>query len=236
MSIKMSVEWEELPELISIADRILLESNAGYGKSRIAREGREGLQTLCIPLNGQTDETHLIGMYTIRGNSTKWQHGVGPRAWLFNEGEGCGLVLDEVEKCGEDGQQALLAVCDGADVAKIVLPSGKEIRPGPKFHVIATCNDSSTILPPLLDRFTVHVRLTEPNPAAIDALPEDLRKIATATITSGREDAPSLRKWHEYARLRTAMAEKGTPSSTLPGRALFGEQWQSIMDHIKLAS
>src|SRR5690606_5623440 len=83
---------------------------------------------------------------------------------------------------------------------------------------------------PLLDRFDVVIKIVNPNPEAIVALPEDLRVAAERTCATDDMDRRiSLRRWKSFAQLREHVGEDAA------GRAVFGAHYGDVIDALKLS-
>jgi MoxR-like ATPase len=131
----------------------------GVGKSFVAASvwPNRYQVTLCDDLTVQ----EMMGHYVPKGAEFRWHE--GPVCKAFREGGA--LVLNEVGRASAPVQDFLLGVLDGADVARITLPSGEHIRPASGFRVVATSNSAPDLLEPALrSRFQAEINLSTPHP------------------------------------------------------------------------
>jgi MoxR-like ATPase len=108
--------------------------------------------------------------------------------------------------------------------------TGEVLSPHPDFSCWATMNAEPDELPPaLMDRFPVTVNITEPNPAAIEALPEDLQTLARElSVHPDKSRRLGLRKFIEFAELRQHIGEDSAAA------LLFPDRWPDLKPAIKL--
>ena len=145
--------------------------------------------------------------------------------------EGSRLVLNEVDHAGGDVLSFLLAALDNPETCRVCLPSGETVRPAPGFHCVGTMNGQpEDLLPALRDRFAAAIEIEEPHPAAIDALPEDLRNAARGTVSAVGGDRITLRSWLAFASLRSTLGAETA------AQGLFGERWQAVLDSLTAAT
>jgi MoxR-like ATPase len=158
-----------------------------------------------------------------------WQDGAAISAWRT----GGRLIVNELDKASADVQSFLLGLMDNRESASITLPTGETVTPQEGFQFVATSNSSPDELPEALrSRLPVTIQVTEPNPEAINLLPENLRKIAAQTATVEQEERRiSLRAWYEYARLIT----EGCTTTEEAAFLVFGERAPDILSNITMA-
>lgn len=195
---------------VPLGRRFLLYGPPGTGKSTAAQKYglRDEDDAIVITLTEETPAAELRGHYLRKGTETVWHHGVVSRAML----EGKRLVINEVNFASPDVLAYLMVALDDKNVSELSLPTGETIRPHDGYHVIGTMNGEPDELPdPLAERFAVKLRITEPNPEGVAALPADLRDAAVESVKHGddRERYISLRSWHNFASYRGELgAEK----------------------------
>jgi hypothetical protein len=199
----------------------------GTGKTWAAYHlGRIAKGFAAITLTDETSAAELRGHFILKGGDSPWHDGPFVRAMR----EGKRLVINEITNASADVLALLHPILEDESTAMLTLPSGETIKPAEGFHVVATDNRHPDLLPePLQDRFEVYIEVTETNPAAFKALPDDLRKCAETTV--GDPDRRiSARGWLALAKLRE---EFGLPDSC---RMVFGlERGRMIHDALVLA-
>lgn len=203
----------------------LLYGPPGTGKSYAAQSG--GVNVFNVTITPDTPAAELRGHYHPRGGEFVWQDGPVVRAMR----EGSRLVLNEVDHAGGDVLSFLLAALDNPETCRVCLPSGETVRPAPGFHCVGTMNGQpEDLLPALRDRFAAAIEIEEPHPAAIDALPEDLRNAARGTVSAVGGDRITLRSWLAFASLRSTLGAETA------AQGLFGERWQAVLDSLTAAT
>ena len=147
-------------------------------------------------------DSDLIGGYRQSTNGT-WQfrEGVGIKAWR----EGARLVVDEINRVNSDVESRLMALIDTSASSSWEHPeTGEIVKPTEGFSVVATMNgEPEDLAPAVLDRLVVQIRVDEPHPDAIRALPEYLRDIAFSFASRTDSDRYSLRNFVEFHSLFT---------------------------------
>lgn len=228
----VSEQWQLVEATLSMPiefqPHVLLHGPPGTGKSYTGK-------TFSLPTGGMasltltpdTPAAELRGHYIMgETGSFQWHDGQVTAAWR----QGARCVLDEIGDAMGDAATMLHAFLDDVETAGETLPSGERILPHVDFRGYATTNvDPAMMGLALTDRFAV-VEITEPHPAAIMALPEDLREFAwhsgTNTDLSRRL---SLRTFKRFANAR----------ENLPGdmalRLAFGGRDDEVRDALSVA-
>lgn len=177
--------------------------------------------------------TDLMAMEELRGHwintpdGFRWHDGPLTRAWR----NGTRFVGNELHRASGEVLSFLLAALDDRDVAAMTLPSGETIRPQDGFHFIGTTNGEPDDLDEALRDRLLALPVRVPNPAAIAALPADLRDIAANAVTADDEMRRlSLRPFFYFAKMRERMDKDAA------GRAVFADRWPDIRDTITLAA
>jgi MoxR-like ATPase len=211
--------------------RLLLWGPPGVGKSRWALDvlarGRQH-PPVRVYLNQDLTSQELLGHWVPRGSKFEWHHGPVARAWLY----GAGLVVDEIGRASGAVLDLLLAVLDDQETARIVLPSGEEIRPAPGFACVATSNASpSSLDPALLDRFDAVMHVPVPHPTLIRRLEEEVEGLGKVVLDSyaDEERAISPRRALVFARFVRAGVLKAA------AHLAFGPRARDMLAALKLA-
>jgi MoxR-like ATPase len=122
------------------------------------------------------------------------------RAWRT----GGRLVIDEINRANSDVMSLLLAFTDTtASSSWQNEETGEVVTPAPGYSVVLTMNgEPDDLEAALLDRFTARLKITEPHPDAIAALPDYLHNAARVLgqLTDPRERA-SVRAFQTVAQL-----------------------------------
>jgi len=208
--IKTLTPWE-LYETVLMANcsRVLAYGPPGTGKSYSAAlwAQRNGWEFLSITLTDQTPMSELRGHFILKGNDFVWHDGIVARAWRMTQSGAKVLIeFNEINEAGQDTETFLHNALDDPAFARLDLPTGETLRPAAG-HVInfATMNGQPEHLREALrDRFPVKIELLTPNPAAIEALPADLRDLAKSLTEADDENVRiSVRPIATFAELRT---------------------------------
>ena len=222
----MASAWETVAAVARVARLLLVYGPPGTGKTHAALGGRSDVYSVTV--TPETPAAELRGHYVPRAGEFVWQDGPAVRAWR----EGARLVVNEIDHAGGDLVALLLAILDNPESAVLTLPSGETVRPAPGFQCVATMNGKpADLLEALRDRFAVNVEIREPHPAAIERLPENLRKAAAGTVTADGDARITLRAWLAYADLIGA----GVPE-TFAASAVFGDRAGDVLASMRVAA
>jgi len=193
--------WQKLDDSLNNGiDRVLLYGAPGTGKTfaglTMKPTDQNAYRLIC------TDEmttATIEGAYLPDQNGFAYREGVAVKAWR----EGARLVIDEINRANSDVMSLLLAFTDTVASSSWQNPQTLQIvRPMPEFSVIMTMNgEPDDLEPALLDRFTVHIEITEPHPQALEQLPEYLRNPAKVFATLRDNERASLRAFMTVAQL-----------------------------------
>lgn len=184
--------WDMLTATAGVLPRVLLYGPPGTGKTYIAMSAgvKDGETVARVPFTEDTPSAELRGHYIPRGQEWVWHD--GPVIKLYRNGGR--LVVDEITRATDDALSFMLAILDGSPVT---LPNDETLSPHPDFSVWGTTNDDpSALSDALADRFTVKVKSSSVNPAALKLLP---KYVARAVSANG--DGVSLREANEFCRL-----------------------------------
>jgi MoxR-like ATPase len=214
------------------ATRLLLWGPPGVGKSRwalqVLGEGRQH-PPVRVYLNQDLTAQELLGHWVPRGQEFRWHHGPVAWAWLY----GAGLVVDEIGRASGPVLDLMLAVLDDQETARLVLPSGEEIKPSLGFAAICTSNNPPDDLDPaLVDRFDVILHVNEPNPVLVSRLNSALKGLGDVIRDSyaDPERAISPRRALVFARFLKADMKPKVAASLA-----FGERAEDVLSALKLA-
>jgi len=223
--------WKAITTVSPYARRILLYGPPGTGKSYLARVAgvQDSEKVYPVAVHSDLAAVELRGHFIQTKDGFRWVDGPATTAWR----NGGRLVLDEIDRAGDDALSFLLGVLDDHETAKLVLgTTGEILTPHPDFTVWATMNGEPDDLPEALaDRFPVTMELKAPNPEAFKSLPEDLRRIAQvmAEVPYGDAGHVPLRCFLEFARLREHVEHE------LAAQVCFGLQAEEILTAVRLA-
>jgi MoxR-like ATPase len=201
------------------AKRVLLYGPPGTGKSRFGR--MQGLlpdqPVFALTLHEESVADEVRGMYLPNGSTFEWFDGPATEAWRI----GARMCFDEIDRASGAMLSLLLGYLDDHEVAQMKLPNKEIIKPHDNFCCVATMNGELTDLPlALQDRFTVRIRVDEPNPDAIERLDADVRKAARNTVGIA-DDArrTSIRIWKEFCAMRSSFDEEFALATCFEARA-----------------
>jgi len=203
----------------------LLYGPPGTGKSYAAQAGFPDVFN--VTLTPETPAAELRGHYHPRGGEFVWCDGPVVSAMR----RGVRIVLNEIDHAGGDTLSFLLAALDNPESCRITLPSGETVRPTAGFHCVATMNGKpEDLLPALRDRFAASIEIETCHPAAIEALPDDLRNAARGTVNAGDGERITLRSWLLFAKLRPRIGDE------VSAQAVFGSDWRAVLDSLTVAA
>lgn len=227
--------WHLAETLLGTDRTALLYGIAGTGKSfaAIFTANPSGPAPVVVTLTDETSAADLLGYFINTPEGFRWQDGPATAAMR----SGARLVLNEIDHASGDAIAALYAIADEARTAAagIRLGSGETLRPAAGFHVIATSNaapEEALRGEGIASRFGIRVNIDRPHPAAVLALPEDLRAAALASCThSDEEQRLTMRTWRAFADLRDQLGDALTAA-----RLAFGpSRGQAVLDSLAVA-
>lgn len=232
-----SLCWHLAETLLGTDRNAFLHGPAGTGKTFAAASNVNpyGPAPIVVTLTDETSAADLLGYFVNTPDGFRWHDGPAVAAMRT----GARLVLNEIDHASGDARAALYAIADEPDTAAaagIRLGNGETIRPAPGFHVVATSNlsaEEALTGEGILSRFSVRVHVNEPHPAALAALPEDLRAAARASCANTNEqERDTMRTWRAFADLRTQLGDALTAAQLAfgPGRA------QAVIDSLAVAA
>lgn len=158
-----------------------LEGEKGSGKTSLAIRAAKSVSdhVIKVTLNDGDMAAKYEGFYRPKDNEFEFTRGLFAQAWTWNGGEGCPIVVDEVDHSSPEVLSLLYAFLDDPEVASLTLSDGTFITPGPKFRFFGTSNQPVSALPePLGDRMEVKIHFDGPSAEMLNSLDEDVRKIA----------------------------------------------------------
>ena len=236
--IKMPRDWQDAEEVVgSGTDRVLLHGIPGTGKTYAGLHypiGGVVPQVYSIYLGEETAAFQVVGTDKMEDGSMIRRDGPALLFWAT----GGRLVINELDHAGGDALDALLWICDDAKTRckGVTLPDGDTVYPNEDglFQILATMNGEPEDLPEALaERFITRVRITQPHPLAIRALPRHLWNIATELTNESTPASQriSIRQFRSFADL----IERGVPSGTA-ARAAFHHRADELLKTITLAA
>lgn len=222
-------QWELAEKCVGNLRRVLLYGPPGTGKTYTAMHSNL-LADQALYTNTLTEETpasELRGHFVMKDGSYTWMHGPAAKAWL----DGARYVMNELDRASGDCHSFCYAVLDDHASAQLTLPNGDTIKPHDDTRFVITMNGSESDLPDaLIDRMDAIIHITRPHPKAIDALPDDLKQIATeATQATDPLTRTSIRKWFAFDNARNHM---DTVHACV---AVFGDRAMDIINAYELA-
>jgi len=227
-----SCSWDLAESAVQAgATRLLLWGPPGVGKSRWALDVLSGGRQhppVRVYLNQDLTAQELLGHWVPQGQEFRWHHGPVAWAWLY----GTGLVVDEIGRASGPVLDLMLAVLDDQETARLVLPSGEEIRPSLGFAAICTSNNPPDDLDPaLVDRFDVILHVPSPHPALIARLNGALQGLGNVVCDSYKdpERAISPRRALVFARFVKAQVP-----AEAAAKLAFGERAEDVLAALRL--
>lgn len=218
---------------LAYGTRTLVHGPPGVGKTHQAVQSAKskGEPYIKITATGGDMAAEYRGMFIPKGDTFEFFLGALTRAWTYDNGKGCLLVIDEVDHAPEEVHSILHAGLDDPDIAGITLPNGVDIKPGPKFRCVGTMNGTPADLPePLADRFEFKIHIDRPHPAAMALIPEGMRDAAEKVIMAPNpDDRVTFRQILAYVKHRNNLGD------ALAAQLTFGDRWNEVMTAFKLA-
>jgi MoxR-like ATPase len=212
----MQLEWAEIRSLLLTCPKICFYGPPGMGKSWAAMHLPNAL---AVTYHEDSSPSEQIGHYVPTDTGAEFILGHGSRAML----EGFPLVMNEINKASGECLTMAYCLADDFELARITLPNkeGTVIRPKAGYKVIATMNGNpeDELPPPLLDRFQVRIKITEPPPEAMEMLPSQHRGVCFRAIV---QEQVSFRAFHAYFSLSRVVGDE------LAIRAVFGAKATSV--------
>lgn len=219
------IEWPTIEAIVAGARLSLLYGPPGTGKTTAAVRAGKPSSCYSVTLTDETPAAELRGHWIPAGSEWRWMD--GPAMLAFRGGGR--LVLNEIDKASSDALDFCHALLDDPGIAAITLPSGETVTPHPDFKVVATMNGDPEDLPEAIrSRFAIRVNVTQPHPAAIESLPEDLRA-AAAGLDPATDRAGDLRAWRTFGELRNTLDAETAAAAVFAHRAL------DVLDALRLA-
>lgn len=221
--------WQRAEFAMEHSNRVLLYGLPGTGKTYFGlTHGLNDQKSYRLACTEEMTEADLIGFWRRTQEGTlAWYEGVGIKAWR----EGARLVVDEVNRINGDVESKLMMLLDTEASASWQNPdTGEVVKPHSNFSVVATMNGQpEDLAPAVLDRMIVRCQVNDPNPKAIDALPEYLRQLAISFTSENSHNRYSLRSFVEfhsmYERSKNLMAT---------AQVVFPEVYESIVDSLAI--
>lgn len=173
-------QWETLAKVYqSTDDPMLVYGPPGTGKSAFpvlyARE--RGMKIEVFNVNKFSSKPDALGHFINTADGSVFCMNAAARAMQ----EGNPLVLNEIDHGGPEIMSTFHFICDHQTIAQETMPDGKGtvLKASPGYRVYATMNGDPVNLPlAIRDRFQIKLKITRPNPQAVEALPEDIRGLA----------------------------------------------------------
>jgi MoxR-like ATPase len=225
-------------------DRVLLFGIPGTGKTYSAHsmpfrgDKVEHGDVFNIYVREDSSEYQIVGTHVMREGNTVWED--GPALLAFNHSwvaRVARLVVNEITNASADALHALMAIADDPYSREWMLPTGQRVAPNnERFQIIATTNVERENLPhelgeALADRFVRQIEVTHPHPDAINALPEEMRKVAYELTHSGVDESQrvSIRAFRAYSESIALGIDRDQA-----GEAVFGKRAQELIQAIHI--
>jgi MoxR-like ATPase len=220
--------WTLLDTAIKHLRVVCVCGKPGIGKTFTAQGGNNPTDAISLNLSEDTVVQELFGHYVPKGNEFVYHD--GPVVTAFREGKT--LVINELSRASGAVKDALLAILDSKESARITLADGETVHANKNFRAVITSNDSADDLDPALrDRCECVINLIDPHPGLIEALNSAWAGLGDAVKDSWKDQtrAISTRASFAYAKLRNA----GVPQDTAAILA-YSERAKDITDTLKL--
>jgi MoxR-like ATPase len=207
----------------------------GTGKSynACAWAVKRGMEALTVTLTEQTPMSELRGHFILKGSEYAWHDGIVSRAWRMSQsGQGVVIVFNEINEAGPDVETFLHNALDDPEFARIDLPTGDVLRPkkGEVINIATMNGEPNTLREALRDRFPVKLHITDVHPAALAALPDDVRVLAQHMTTQPGAKRLSIRPFVAFAELRRTMP------TLHAAQAVFGEAAHDIVAALAMSA
>ena len=206
----------------------------GTGKTSLAvKYGYEvSDHVIKVTLNDGDMAAKYEGFYRPKAGEFEFTRGLMAEAWTFNGGEGCPIVIDEVDHASSEVLSLLYAILDDPKVAQLSLPDNSIIKPGPKFRAFLTSNQPPSAVPePLADRAEVKIRFIGPSPEMLATLDPDVAKVAAALMRTDIEGGASL----SFRDLKHFTDFRKSVPDYVAAQAAFGSKYSDILTAIRAA-
>jgi len=225
----MLLSWDEIRKVILKAQgHVLLYGPAGTGKTYLAKLVADARQQTYYPVTFSADLSaqEVIGHFVPKGGEFVWHYGPALLAWqsggIFNP--------NEINESSGAVQIAMHSILDDPQMAKLCLPSGEVLHPSAGFRCIATMNGEPSDLPvPLLNRFAVKIRVSEPSPEALARIIDDYIRQATQ---SAYTDSGERITYRDMLTVDTLI--RGGLETELAYKAVFSDEWQDVSGAVEL--
>lgn len=222
---------------LPIVRTAFLYGRPGTGKTSTAVRFAKSLSNTVfkVTLNDGDMAAKYEGFYVPKGDRFEYMRGVLSNAWTWNNGEGCPIVIDEIDHASSEVMSLLFAFLDDPQVAALTLPDADNatIHPGPKFMAIATSNQGPNALPePLKDRFEVRIRVDVPSPGMMSSLIPEIRDVADSVIQTFATSGTTItfRDLKHYSDMR-----KRGFTREIAAQLCFGDKFADVLTAISLA-
>lgn len=203
--------WNDFQDVLEAGlNRVLVWGPSGSGKTYAGLHygdvSRGAFRLVCTA--DMTTFDVIGGLVPSVEGGLVWQDGAGLAAFRA----GGRLVVDECDQASGDVLAALLAICDTEGSAQVRTQAGETVTPAPGFSVVMTTNAEPGDLPDaLLDRFPVALHIDRANPNGLEALPQNLRGIASQMVANADPDIrASLRAFMAFEALRSTLGDERT--------------------------
>lgn len=226
--------WIDAQDVLEAGtDRVIFYGPPGTGKTfgglTLGVTGGDSERLICTEDMTTADVAGAF-MPNVNGGF-EFLPGAALRAWQ----KGSRLVIDEIDKAGGDVFAQMLAFTDTVDSASFTRPdNGEIVRPEPGYSVVMTSNieDPNELPMALKDRFPVAIEINAPHPAALMALPVNLRQLAAAVVAGPHGSRASLRSFYEFTRL----SQSGKFTTERAARMVFRHMAEPIIQAVGIGT